>query len=275
MLVLAVRTDAERVYAAGAAVLHPGRDRRGVRRARAASPARRSSARSMKQDGRDLLAQFRALAPERRPISLQRWSATPGRARGSRCVLGAVVVVPLVVNLLTPAHDLGIDGKPTCGTSNVMILMAQAVPAATSVPCIASLPAGWDLGGVGGRGRDKGRSGSTPTSGATTPSRRRCCPRDECRVAGRERGAERRGRDAALRAIRATSARPAQHALLPVPRRLRHLRVRVRRRATASLDLRRRQRARVPASAHAGGERARAERPQLCGAAAPPCPGGS
>ena len=32
MLVLAVRTDAERVYAAGAGVLHARRDRRGVRR---------------------------------------------------------------------------------------------------------------------------------------------------------------------------------------------------------------------------------------------------
>ena len=35
-----------------------------------------------------------------------------------------------------------------------MILAAQAVPSATSVPCIASLPAGWDLGGAYVR-RDK------------------------------------------------------------------------------------------------------------------------
>ena len=28
----------------------------------------------MKQDGRDLVTQFRAMAPQRRPISLQRWS---------------------------------------------------------------------------------------------------------------------------------------------------------------------------------------------------------
>jgi len=30
--------------------------------------------RSLHQDGRELLAQFRDLAPERRPVSIQRWS---------------------------------------------------------------------------------------------------------------------------------------------------------------------------------------------------------
>ena len=30
-----------------------------------------------------------------------------------------------------------------------MVLMAQAVPSATSVPCMAALPAGWELGGLG------------------------------------------------------------------------------------------------------------------------------
>jgi hypothetical protein len=29
-----------------------------------------------------------------------------------------------------------------------MILMAQSVPAATSVPCVATLPSGWSLGGL-------------------------------------------------------------------------------------------------------------------------------
>jgi hypothetical protein len=29
-----------------------------------------------------------------------------------------------------------------------MVLMAQAVPSATQVPCVASLPAGWELGGA-------------------------------------------------------------------------------------------------------------------------------
>jgi hypothetical protein len=40
------------------------------------------------------------------------------------------------------------SGRPSCGTNNEMILMAQAVPAATAVPCVASLPAGWSVGGM-------------------------------------------------------------------------------------------------------------------------------
>ena len=45
MLVLAVRTDADRVYERALQLLHPGRDRRGVRRRARASPARPSCAR--------------------------------------------------------------------------------------------------------------------------------------------------------------------------------------------------------------------------------------
>jgi hypothetical protein len=100
----------------------------------------------MKRDGRDLLAQFRALAPARRPISLQTWG--PRRI----FLAGAVVFISIlaftnVYSMFTPA-ELPIGDKPSCGTSEVMILMAQAVPSATSVPCIAALPAGWTLGGV-------------------------------------------------------------------------------------------------------------------------------
>ena len=58
-----------------------------------------------------------------------------------------------------------------------MILMAQSVPSATSVPCVASLPAGLDSWAAcsvaAGRGR---RSGSTPTAAATEPSRSTLLP---------------------------------------------------------------------------------------------------
>src|SRR5207253_1051072 len=37
---------------------------------------------------------------------------------------------------------------PECGTGNAMILMAQAVPSATRLPCIATLPSGWTFGGA-------------------------------------------------------------------------------------------------------------------------------
>ena len=101
----------------------------------------------MKQDGRDLLAQFRALAPARRPISLQRWGVRRV-VYVLALLLGTILVIQNVTELLTPTYDIGVQDAPTCGTSNVMILMAQSVPSSTAVPCIASLPAGWTLGGV-------------------------------------------------------------------------------------------------------------------------------
>ena len=145
MLVLAVRTDAERVYERALAYFSPDEIAEAFAAARGiASPSQLRSV--MKRDGRDLLAQFRALAPERRPISLQRW--------GPRRVVMAVAVVvfglvaaQFVYGTFTPA-ELPIGQDPTCGTEEVMILMAQAVPSATAIPCLQALPTGWTVGGV-------------------------------------------------------------------------------------------------------------------------------
>jgi hypothetical protein len=151
MLVLAVRTDAERVYGRALAFFSPDEIAEAFAAARGiASPSQLRS--MMKRDGRDLLAQFRALAPERRPISLQRW--------GPRRILMALAVVALVVfgagftyGTFTPAQ-LPIGEEPACGSNDVTILMAQAVPTADAVPCIAALPAGWSVGGVRVRNGD-------------------------------------------------------------------------------------------------------------------------
>jgi membrane-associated phospholipid phosphatase len=145
MLVLGVRTDAERVYRRTLAYFTPDDVAEAFAAARGiASPSQLRS--MMKSDGRDLLAQFRAMAPPRRPISLQTW--------GPRRVVLAVALVAIsafaltnVFQLFTPV-ELPIAGKPSCGTGKVMVIMAQAVPSATSVPCVASLPAGWTIGGV-------------------------------------------------------------------------------------------------------------------------------
>src|SRR5439155_26072581 len=73
MVVLAVRTDAERVYRRALAYFTPDGIAEAFAAARGvASPSQLRSA--LKSDGRDLIAEFRALAPSRRPISLQRWS---------------------------------------------------------------------------------------------------------------------------------------------------------------------------------------------------------
>jgi len=80
---------------------------------------------------------------------LQRWSV-----RRVLLALGVVVGVLFTAgataSMFTPAHDIGLDGDPECAISNEMILFAQSVPSATAVPCVATMPAGWRLGGLSG-----------------------------------------------------------------------------------------------------------------------------
>ena len=146
MLVLAVRTDAERVYEHAQRYFTPGEIGEAFAAARGvASPTQLRAA--MKQDGRDLLAQFRALAPEQRTISLQRWGPIRFVILGA-LLLGTAFAVSQIVSMLTPVHDVGVFGTPSCGTGDLVVLAAQSVPSATAVPCLATLPAGWELGGV-------------------------------------------------------------------------------------------------------------------------------
>ena len=105
----------------------------------------------MKEDGRDLLAEFRAMAPERRPIAVQRWSVR-------RVVLILATLAVLFLSALTGVALLfpsrGTVTTPVCGTGRAMQLMAQAVPTATRLPCVSSLPYGWGVGSaetVGGQ----------------------------------------------------------------------------------------------------------------------------
>jgi hypothetical protein len=140
----------------------------------------------MKQDGRDLLARFRELGPPRRPVSLQRWGVR--RIALAFALLAAVlIVVPNVVGMLAPVHDLEITGTATCGTNNTMVLLAQAVPSATSLPCVATLPAGWTLGVVrihNGRGTfwlDSDRGGDYAVAATLLP-RERCDVSDATEV---------------------------------------------------------------------------------------------
>ena len=94
MLCLAVRTDAERVYRHALRwftaddIAEAFAATRGV-----ASPTQLRSV--LKQDGRDLLAQFRALAPTREPIAIQHWSLR--RVALSVLVLALAALALLVV----------------------------------------------------------------------------------------------------------------------------------------------------------------------------------
>jgi hypothetical protein len=146
MLVLAVRTDSERVYQRALAYFTRDDIAEAFAAARGvASPSQLRAA--LKADGRHLIEEFRALGPERRPIALQRWSVRRvGLAAG--LVIATILVVSQIATMLKPAHDLAVSASPTCGSGDVMILMAQSVPSATLVPCVATLPAGFRLDDV-------------------------------------------------------------------------------------------------------------------------------
>jgi tRNA A-37 threonylcarbamoyl transferase component Bud32/membrane-associated phospholipid phosphatase len=144
LLVLAVRTDPERVYRKALAYFTPEEIAEAFAATRGvASPTQLRS--FMKRDGRDLLAQFRKLAPERRPIVIQRWSVR--RVAVAVAVIGTIAILTVGgIRAFFPAQNLGANA-PDCGTNSTMILMAQSVPSAASLPCIASLPSGWRFGG--------------------------------------------------------------------------------------------------------------------------------
>jgi membrane-associated phospholipid phosphatase len=142
MLVLALRSDAPTVYDAALRYFTPDELAEAFAATRGvASPTQLRQ--QLKQDGRDLLAEFRSMAPARRPISVQRWSV-----RRVVLILTTLVVLFLVgltgVGLFFPSR--GTVTAPTCGTEQSMQLMAQAVPSATRLPCVADLPVGWSVG---------------------------------------------------------------------------------------------------------------------------------
>ena len=145
MLVLAVRSDPDRVYQRALRYFTPAELAEAFAATRGvASPTQLRA--FMKRDPRDLLGTFRALAPPREPIALQRWSL---RRVGLAFTVLAVTVIALAVGAqaFRPVGDIGVD-PPLCGTGNSMILAAQAVPSAALVPCVAALPSGWQVGGA-------------------------------------------------------------------------------------------------------------------------------
>jgi hypothetical protein len=145
MLVLAVRTDPERVYQCALRYFTPDELAEAFAATRGvASPTQLRA--FMKRDPRDLLGEFRALAPQRPPIMLQRWSVR--RVALAAGVLAVALAAAYIgVQTVTPVGNVGASA-PSCGTGHSMILSAQAVPSAAMLPCITALPAGWSIGGA-------------------------------------------------------------------------------------------------------------------------------
>ena len=151
MLVLAVRTDAPRVYDRALTYFSPDEIAEAFAAARGvASPSQLRSV--LKRDGRDLVAEFRLLGPARAPISLQRWGPRRVVLAAAIAAFGVIAAIN-VVSMVAPA-ELPMTDTPTCGTNNTMILMAQAVPSAHAIPCVDALPPGWSIGGVSVRAAD-------------------------------------------------------------------------------------------------------------------------
>jgi tRNA A-37 threonylcarbamoyl transferase component Bud32 len=96
MLVLAVKTDAKRVYERALAYFTEDEIAEAFAAARGvASPTQLRT--MLKQDGRDLLGELRALAPARAPVSIQRWSLRRV-LRTAGVVLLALLALLLLVN---------------------------------------------------------------------------------------------------------------------------------------------------------------------------------
>ena len=145
MLVLAVRTDPQKVYQRALAYFTPDELAEAFAATRGvASPTQLRA--FLKRDPRDLLSEFRALAPPRKPIALQRWSIQ--RIALATAMLAIMLLAASIgVQTVSPAGNLGVS-PPSCGTGHSMILAAQAVPSAALLPCIAALPSGWSIGGA-------------------------------------------------------------------------------------------------------------------------------
>jgi membrane-associated phospholipid phosphatase/tRNA A-37 threonylcarbamoyl transferase component Bud32 len=202
MLVLAVGSDAERVYQRALRLFTADEIAEAFAATRGvASPTQLRTV--VKQDGRDLMGEFRRLAPERPRISLQRWSLRRV-GLGIAVVAGLALASVQAVSLFTPAHDLTVDTEPDCGTESPIVLVAQAVPTATQVPCVAALPAGWDHGGAHiERGRatfwlDSDRGGDRAVAVTLVP-RDDCAVDDAVPVPSDELGTERYERPDRLR----------------------------------------------------------------------------
>ncbi len=146
MLVLAVRSDPQRVYQRALAYFTEAELAEAFAATRGvASPTQLRA--FMKRDPRDLLGEFRALAPQRPPIVLQRWSLRRVALAAAMLAIITAAVFETGDVFFPAARNLGVY-PPACGTGHSMILSAQAVPSAALLPCIAALPSGWTIGGA-------------------------------------------------------------------------------------------------------------------------------
>jgi tRNA A-37 threonylcarbamoyl transferase component Bud32 len=156
MIVLALRTDPDRVYNRALQFFTPDEIAEAFAATRGVTMP--SQSRSMlKKAKRDIVERFRQLAPARRPISIQRWSA---RRVGlfAACLLAGFLAVTLTMSnlagagLVTPPQSSqaalsAVVRPPECRTAldDAVVLVSQSVPSAELIPCVQSMPIGWSF----------------------------------------------------------------------------------------------------------------------------------
>jgi tRNA A-37 threonylcarbamoyl transferase component Bud32/membrane-associated phospholipid phosphatase len=159
MLVLALRSDADRVYERALRFFTPDEIAEAFAATRGVTMP--SQSRNMlRKDRRDLVARFRELAPHRHPIAIQRWSWRRVGATAGVLIASLVALVLVFTNLpgagLLPAPQ-GTQASytvavkpPICDRlrGEQLVLETQSVPSASLVPCLKALPAGWYFGGM-------------------------------------------------------------------------------------------------------------------------------
>jgi tRNA A-37 threonylcarbamoyl transferase component Bud32 len=105
--------------------------------------------RMLREQGRDLHAEFLSLLPARpQPIRIQRWSARRIAlltAIAPAAILLTICFRTILVNSDATTTPLG-SQSPGCSELEPLWLEAQSVPTASLVPCVRSLPEGWTLG---------------------------------------------------------------------------------------------------------------------------------
>ncbi len=134
MLVLALRTDPQRVYQRAQAYFTEAELAEAFATRGVASPTQLRV--FIKRDPRDLLGEFRALAPPRPPIILQRWNSRRLALAAAMLAITVVAGYGTVRAFIPGPVALGTD-PPRRGTGAAVILSAQAVPSAALLPCIA------------------------------------------------------------------------------------------------------------------------------------------
>jgi membrane-associated phospholipid phosphatase len=157
MLVLAFKTDPDRVYNRALQYFTPDE----ISEAFAATHGMTmpSQSRSMlRKDTRDLIGRFRELAPQRPPVSIQRWSLRRAALTGGILLFTLITAIVALGNfqgagLLPPpqatlAAYSAVLKTPECQPTDQLILEAQSVPTAQLVPCVETIPAGWNFQGM-------------------------------------------------------------------------------------------------------------------------------